>query len=100
MLHIDFIPNKDCWNRYEAFHSCVHCGCCGEDIDKRTESRILVLQRLLKEEYEFDRWADDPALRALQEENIRLNIRYFKRMLSYYQNRRKTNDTKEEEITQ
>lgn len=60
---------------------CVHCGCCSKDPLTRTRARIRYNEELLKEREEFDAWVDDPEGRAIQEQVIETDIRYFKRRL-------------------
>ena len=84
-VHICFAKGEKCWNRFEAYFCCISCGCCSSDIETRRKNRLRVLKRQLQEQYDFESWCDDPELRALQEENIKTNIRYFKRKIRYYE---------------
>ena len=79
IIHIDFAKGKKCWNYYETVYSCIGCGCCSSDVKKRRQNRIKVLKRMLQEQYNFAAWSDIPELKAIQEDNIKINIRYFKR---------------------
>ena len=82
-MHIDVFCGKNCWNLIDSYGEvCVGCGCCSKDKKKRYESRIRCLEEWLKEREEFDDW--DEGWRELQEENIKSDIRYFKRRLRYY----------------
>ena len=56
---------------------------------ERFKNRIAHLDKMLKEQYEFDRWDDDPDIKALQERNVKTNIRYFKRLKRYYEKKLK-----------
>ena len=62
------------------------------DKRERYKNRIALLDEMLKEEYEFDRCDDDPELKALQERNVKTNIRYFKRLKRYYEKKLKEMD--------
>ena len=84
-VHICFAKGKNCWNLYETVYSCIGCGCCSIDIKKRQRNRARVLKRLLEDQYSFKDWSDIPELKAIQEDNIKINIRYFKRKLRYYE---------------
>lgn len=84
-VYIDFTKGKKCWNYYETVYSCIGCGCCSSDINKRHKNRARVLKRMLQYQYDFNAWSDIPELRAIQEGNIKINIRYFKRKLRYYE---------------
>ena len=82
-IHISRSVQKNCWNFHDSFGEiCVGCGCCSKDKKERYESRIRCLEYWLKEQLEFDGWTD--GWREIQEENIKANIRYYKRRLRYY----------------
>ena len=60
------------------------------DKHERYKNRVAYLNKMLKEQYEFDRWFDDdPKIKALQERNVKANIRYFKRLKRYYEKKLK-----------
>lgn len=82
---IDFAKGRKCWNVYETVYTCIRCGCCAKDKKARYKNRVRVLKRLLQEQYNFIDWNDDPELKAIQERNIKSNIRYFKKKLRYYE---------------
>lgn len=84
--HICFQVADRCWNLMDSYGEiCVHCGCCSPDKQKRYASRIAVLERWIEEWEHFDGWfEDDPEAKALQERNIRSNLKHFRRMLRYY----------------
>lgn len=84
-VHIDFAKGEKCWNWFETYYSCIGCGCCSSDIETRRKNRLRVLNRHLEEQINFNAWSDDPKLRAIQEGNVKINIRYFKRKLRYYE---------------
>lgn len=86
-IFVDFAKSKKCWNVFETMYTCIGCGCCSKDKQVRYHNRIRVLKRLLKEQYEFNQWDNNPEGRAIQEKNIKFNIRYFKRKLRYYEKR-------------
>lgn len=85
-IYIDFAIKKNCWNLYEAIYTCIGCGCCSKDKKLRYQNRVRVLKRQLKENYDFNDWIDDPELKAIQERNVKADIRYFKKKLRYYEN--------------
>lgn len=85
IAHIDRPIAKRCWNPYDSYgEMCVHCGCCSPDKAVRYPARIELLERQIADFENFDRWMDDPEWRAVQEKNIKENLRYFKRQLRYY----------------
>lgn len=84
-IFVDFGKRKNCWNVFETMYTCIGCGCCSKDKQTRYQNRIRVLKRLLKEQYEFNQWDDTAEGRAIQQKNIKFNIRYFKRKLRYYE---------------
>lgn len=63
---------------------CVGCHCCGPPSLERTAARLRYSKALLKESLEFDQWDKEPKLRALQERNVRANVRHAKRRVAYY----------------
>lgn len=93
-IHISFSTKPNCWNfEASAYGTCYHCECCASDKQERYKNRIAHLDEMLKEEYEFDGWYnDDPELKALQERNVKANIRYFKRLKRYYEKKLKEMD--------
>lgn len=82
---IDYAKGTNCWNVYETMYTCIGCGCCAKDKKARYKNRVRVLKRVLQEQYNFNDWNDDPELKAIQERNIKSNIRYFKKKLRYYE---------------
>ena len=84
--YIDFAVQKNCWNLIDSYGMlCVGCGCCLKDKRKRYKNRIIVLERWLAEQENFDGWIEGSE--ELQKENIKSNIRCFKRQLHYYRKR-------------
>lgn len=79
---IDFAPQDNCWNQYEAYYNCIGCGCCVKDREERTRNRLKVLNRLLNEQQEM---LDSEILGYHQKKNIKANIQYFKRKIRYYE---------------
>lgn len=92
-IHVCFSTKPNCWN-FEAkcYGTCYGCGCCVKDKAKLYKNRIAYLNEMLNEQYEFDGWDDDPELKALQERNVKANIRYFKRLKRYYEKKLKEMD--------
>lgn len=84
--HISIAVSKNCYNLYESYGEiCVGCGCCSSDKQRRIKARLALNRRMLKEEQEFDRWADDPEIRALQEKNVAENILLFEKEIAKYE---------------
>lgn len=84
--HICFAVGKNCYNLYDSYGViCVGCGCCSTNKEKRYTSRLKLNKRMLKEQYEFNLWDDDPEMRALQEKNITENIAYFEKEIAKYE---------------
>lgn len=84
-IHVDFAVKKNCWNlEASCYGNCYGCGCCVKDKKQRYENRIRYLNGMIEEQEHFDRWDDEPELRAIQEKNVKANIRFFKRILRYY----------------
>ena len=87
-VHICFSVNENCYNPYESYGEiCVGCGCCSKDLKERTESRLALYQRLLDKCVNFHNWVDDPRIRAIQEKNIKIDTKIYKRRIRYYQKR-------------
>ena len=85
IVHIDTPVMDRCWNPYDSYGEiCVHCGCCSPDKSVRYPARIEFLERRIAENENFEYWDDDPEWRAVQEKNVKANLRYFKRQLRYY----------------
>lgn len=84
-IHIDFAVKKNCWNMEAwCYGNCYGCGCCVRDKKQRYENRIRYLNGMIEEQEHFDLWDDEPELRAIQEKNVKANIRFLKRKLRYY----------------
>ena len=91
--HIDTAVIDRCWNLIDSYGEiCVHCGCCSPDKQKRYASRIAVLERWIEKQEKFGGWDDDPEMKALQERNIRSNLKHFRRMLRYYKGKMNDNE--------
>lgn len=87
-MHICWPVKDKCWNHYDSYGMiCVHCGCCSDDLEVRAKARIDVLERQITDAETFNGWSDDSRLRALQEENIKSNLKIFKNQLRYYKRR-------------
>lgn len=84
-IHICFAKGKNCWNYYETIHSCIGCGCCSKKTKERQKNRLKVLKRLLAEKLNFHDWCEDAQIKAIQERNIKKDIRYFKKKIQYYE---------------
>ena len=86
MVHISHIPQKKCWNPYDTYGMiCVHCGCCSESVTVRRKARLEVAKRHLQGCLDFSAWDSDAEWRAIQEKNIKTDIRYWRRMVRYYE---------------
>lgn len=92
MICIDNTVTDKCWNPYDSYGEiCVHCGCCSKDKETRYKSRILLLEELIENDEKFDGWVD--GWREKQEENIKTNLKIYKRQLRYY--KRKLEEVRE-----
>lgn len=84
--HISIAVSKNCYNLYDSYGMiCVGCGCCSSDKQRRLTARLKLNRRRLKEELEFDRWDDNPEIRALQEKNVAANIAFFEKEIAKYE---------------
>ncbi len=84
--HICVGVSRVCYNLHDSYGMiCVGCGCCSSDKQRRITARLKLNRRKLKEEQEFDRWADDPETRALQEKNVAENIAFFEKEIAKYE---------------
>lgn len=82
---VDFAVNDNCWNHYESYWEiCIGCGCCSKDKATRYKARYEVCQNMIQDQLSFNGWYDEPELRALQEKNIKLNLKHFRRLSRYY----------------
>ena len=82
---IDEQVRKNCWNLYDSYGEiCVHCGCCAKDKKTRYAARLETVREWLEEKQKFDRWDDDPEVRALQERNVKIDVKHYKRLVRYY----------------
>ena len=89
-IRIDFAVKGNCWNMEAyCYGNCYGCGCCAKDKRQRYENRVQYLKDAIDEEEQFDAWGDDRGLRAVQERNVKANIRRFKRKLRYYEKKLK-----------
>ena len=96
-MHICFSVKKNCWNLKALCNgTCYGCGCCADDKRERYENRIKYLTEELEHEKKFDNWLDDdPEVKALQEENLKISISQIKSQLNYYS--KKIRQLKQEE---
>lgn len=82
---VDFMAKEDCYNPFESYGMhCVGCGCCSEKPMERAKARLALHERLLDENIHFDRFFDDPELRALQKKNIEHGIAWNTEQISVY----------------
>lgn len=89
-IHIDFAVKGNCWNmEASCYGNCYGCGCCAKNKKQRYENRIRYLNGMIEEHEHFDAWDDNPEWRALQEKNVKADIRWFKRKLRYYEKKLK-----------
>ena len=87
-VHICFSIQDNCYNIWETYGGiCVLCGCCTKDRIKRTKARLELFERMLDESLNFNQWADDPELRAIQEKNVASDIKWERRRAAYYRKR-------------
>lgn len=84
--HISVQASNRCYNLYESYGEiCVGCGCCSTNKHKRLTSRIELHKRLIEHDKNFNYWADDPDLRAIQEKNIAENIAFSEKAIAMYE---------------
>ena len=87
-IHITFATKPNCYNAQAwAYGNCYGCGCCSSDKKERYASRLRYFREELEERENFKYWDDDPALRAVQEKNVKADIKVFKRRIRYYAKR-------------
>lgn len=90
IFHIDVPVSSKCWNPYDSYWQiCVHCGCCSKDPLTRANARYELCLEQIAHFNAFDGWDEDPEIRALQEQNIKYDLKYFNRRLRYYKKRLK-----------
>ena len=93
---IDYATNNNCWNPYDSYGEiCVGCGCCNKDKATRYKARYKLCQRMIEEQLSFDGWYEEPEIRALQQENIKLNLKHFRRLSRYYKKKLEEIEIKE-----
>lgn len=89
-VFIDYSVNDDCYNPYESYGEiCIGCGCCSKDPKERAEARLELYQRQLDRVENFNNWFDDPKIRAIQEKNIKIDTKIYKKRIRYYKKRLK-----------
>jgi hypothetical protein len=84
-LYLDQQVARNCWNLYDSYGEiCVKCNCCG-GFDKKTmyASRLRVVKRWLKEDQA--KLSMRGFQSALQQKNIRTDIRRFQWQIHYYE---------------
>ena len=85
-MKIDYAINDKCWNMYDSYGEiCVGCGCCSKDKAVRQKARYEFCKRRIEDAESFDDWFDDDRLRAIQEKNVKSTLKYYRRLLRYYQ---------------
>lgn len=85
---IDTPVTDKCWNLYDSYGEiCVHCGCCSKDPLTRANARYELCLEQIAHFNAFDGWDEDPEIRALQERNIKHDLKYFNERLRYYKKR-------------
>lgn len=87
-IHICYSTKPNCYNaQASAYGNCYGCGCCSRNQKERYASRLRYFQEELDEREHFKYWDDDPKLRAVQEANVKADIKLFKRRIRYYAKR-------------
>lgn len=83
MMHIDFVPSKDCINTWSYGMICVKCGCCSRNPNYRDRliRQLKYYKECLEEDKNFSDWDYDEHMRKVQEKNMALNILYGKRKI-------------------
>ena len=79
LLHICYSVTENCINIDSYGMICVCCNACGRiNPARQKEDALRMWREKLEEVLNFDRWSDDPEVRALQERNRQANIEYYK----------------------
>ena len=78
-LHVGYSTTENCINDDSYGIICVRCNACGKiNPERQREDALRMWRKKLEEELSFDRWDNDPKIRALQERNHQANIEYYK----------------------
>lgn len=78
-LHVCYSATKNCINNDSYGMICVGCNACGRiNPERQREDALTMWREKLEDELNFNRWHNDPEIRALQEQNRQANIEYFK----------------------
>lgn len=79
ILHVCYSVTENCVNIDSYGIICMGCNACGRiNPERQREDALRMWRKKLEDELSFDRWDDDPEVRALQEQNHQLNIEYYK----------------------
>ena len=83
-VHIGFSVAKDCENPYDSYGVvCVGCNCCGRyNPDTKMQCQLELNKRMLQESIDFDQWAADAKIRAIQRRNKKSDIKYFTKKIA------------------
>ena len=77
-LHVCYSTTKNCINNDSYGIICVGCNACGRiNPELQREDALTMWREKLEDELNFNRWHNDPEIRALQEQNRQANIEYF-----------------------
>lgn len=80
-----FVDRPACGGCYNPFDSygmiCVHCGCCSEDKNVRYTKRLALHKRLLQEDMEKARTADNDMVRK----NCEMDIAWNREKIAEYE---------------
>lgn len=83
-----FAVDDNCWNFRDSYGEiCVQCGCCSKNKNIRYRARIERIENWIKEEEHFDRWNNNEEIKAMQEQNVKSNLKHYRRQLRYYKKR-------------
>ena len=91
-MHICMSVSEDCINLHTYGEICVWCGCCSYNPNYRDRivRTIKYYKECLEEQYNFKEWFDDECIKKIQESNVKLNIKYYKKEIRKYKNILKT----------
>jgi len=79
LLHVCYSVTENCINIDSYGMICVGCNACGRiNPARQKEDALRMWREKLEEVLNFERWSDDPEVRALQERNLKANIEYYK----------------------
>lgn len=85
-MFVDYEVSENCINHLSYGEICVKCGCCDRNPNYRSRvvNTLRYYKDCLNEEKNFELWDENEYWRKIQEENIKMNILYYKRKIRMY----------------